>query len=77
MPLSANKVPPSQVINFTLSYFFNAARKTNITSKKEIAKMRAEELRLTPQNIGDFSKRISINDQLSKSRQQSFIDIFI
>ncbi|NVM04629.1 MAG: hypothetical protein HWN67_20060 [Candidatus Helarchaeota archaeon] len=75
MPQQINKVPPMDVINFTFNYFKNAIRKTNVRSKRQVAQIKAEELRMNPQTLGAYSKRISVTDQFSKTHQQRFIDI--
>ena len=75
MPLPAGKVPPSDVLNFTISYFKRAANRTNITSKKEIAQMKAQELKLNPQIVGTYARRISMEEQIGKTSQRRFIDM--
>ena len=75
MPQQSVKVTPTQVMNFTFDYFQNAIRKTNVRSRQQVTQMRSEELRLTPQNVGDFARRISISSQFSKSPQKRFIDL--
>ena len=75
MPQQPVKVTPTQVMNFTFDYFQNAFRKTNVRSRQQVVQMRSEELRLTPQNVGDFARRISISSQFSKSPQKRFIDL--
>jgi len=75
MPLPAGKVSPSDVLNFTMTYFKRAASRTNITSKKEIAQMKAQELKLIPQDVGTYARRISMSDQIGKTSQRRFIDM--
>jgi len=75
MPQQPVKLSPTQIINFTFDYFHNAVRRTNVRSKQQAAQMRTEELRLTPQNVGDFASRISISSQFSKTPQERFIDL--
>ena len=75
MPQQPVKLSPTQIINFTFDYFHNAVKRTNVRSKQKVAQMRSEELRLTPQNVGDFAKRISISSQFSKTPQKRFIDL--
>lgn len=77
MPQQTNtiKVTPQAVLNFELNYFRNAVRKSNVTSRQQLRQMRSEDLRLTPQTMGAYSKRLSMNDQFSKTEQQRFIDL--
>ncbi len=75
MPLPAGKVPPSDVLNFTMTYFKRAVSRTNITSKKEIAQMKAQELKLNPQDVGAYARRVSMSEQISKTSQRRFIDM--
>ena len=75
MQLQINKVAPMDVINFTFNYFKTALRKTNVRSKQQVAQMKTEELRMNPQTLGAYSKKISISEQFSKTHQQRFIDI--
>ena len=70
------KVTPSNVINFTFNYFRSAIRKTNARSRQDAQRIRSEDLRMTPQTVGSFARRISMQDQFSKTHQQRFIDMF-
>jgi len=70
MPQQPVKLSPTQIINFTFDYFHNAVKRTNVRSKQKVAQMRSEELKLTPQNVGD-----SMSSQFSKTPQKRFIDI--
>lgn len=75
MPQQSVKLTPTQVMNFTFDYFHNAVRKSKVGSKQQVTQMRSEELRLTPQDVGNFARRISISSQFSKSPQKRFIDL--
>jgi len=71
-----NKLAPADVLSFTFNYTRSAMKKGGFRSRQEVAQLRTQELKLTPQNVGDFAKRISIQSQFSKTQQQRFIDIF-
>lgn len=71
-----NKLAPADVLSFTFNYTRNAMKKGGFRSKQEAAQTRTQELKLTPQMVGDFANRINIQYQFSKSQQQRFIDIF-
>ncbi len=75
MPAELTKVSPQQIFNFTQDYSKNATRKTNVTSQQQRAQMVQQELTLNPQTLGAWSRRISLQDQLSKSVHKRFIDI--
>ena len=75
MPAEPVRVSPQQVFNFAQDFFRTATRKTNVTSQQQRAQMVKQELSLDPQRLGAWSKRISLQDQLSKSVHKRFIDI--
>jgi hypothetical protein len=71
-----NKIAPSDVLSFAFNYTRNAMRKGGISSRQDAAQLRSQELKLTPENVGDFAKRIDIRSQFAKTQQQRFIDTF-
>ena len=75
MPAEPVKVSPQQVFNFVQDFSKTATRKTNITSQQQRTQMIKQELTLNAQTLGAWSKRISLQDQLSKSVHRRFIDI--
>ncbi len=75
MPAELAKVSPQQALSFTQEYTKNATRKTNIKSQQQRVQMNQQELKLNPQALGAWSRKISLQDQLSKSVHKRFIDI--
>ena len=75
MPSGPVKVSPQQVFNFAQDYYKTATSKTNVTSLRQRSQMIQQELKLNPQTLGAWSKRISLEDQLSKTPHRRFIDI--
>lgn len=71
-----NKLPPADVLSFTFNYTRSAVKKSSVHSRQDALQLRTQELKLTPQNVGDFANRINIQYQFSKTQQQRFIDIF-
>jgi len=74
--ISTAKVDILRNLNFEQNYFQNAVRKTNVRSKIEFNQIQQERNTLSPEKIGAFSRRISIQSNLNKTFQERFFEMY-
>ena len=64
-------------LSFNQNYFRNAVRKTNVKSRVIFNQISRERSDLTPEDLGKFARRITIQDNQGKSPQDRFYDTFV
>ncbi|RKY85713.1 hypothetical protein DRQ09_06915 [candidate division KSB1 bacterium] len=77
MPTFNIKLDLTRNLNFSRNFQINAVRKTNVKTREEFHRIIAEKNTITPQDIGNVARRISIQSQRGKTIQERFFDMFI
>ena len=71
------KINPTRTFNVNLNYQKTAFRRTAANSIQKINQFRAEDNKVSPEDLGRLASRGSVQDQLSKSFHERFIDIYL
>ena len=64
-------------MNFIIERSHGAAVQAGVRTKQEIVQLTSEDLRVTPQDLGNVANRINIKAQFAKTTQQRFFDLFV
>jgi len=64
-------------ISTNQQYLRNAVRRSSTTSLREARQIMTEQNRVTPQSIGNATRRFSMSDQAQKTPQDRFLDFYI
>ena len=63
-------------LNFSRQFQIQAVRKTNIRSKNDFHQLVAEKNKITPQDIGNATNRLSMKHQRNKTLHDRFFETF-
>ncbi len=63
-------------LNFMRGFQTKAMKTGNVTSQEDRNRYQKQKMQLSPQNIGENARRISVEDNRSKTPQQRFFDFY-
>ena len=62
-------------LDFARNFQTTAVKKTNVRSRETFHALKAEKYTITPQDIGRYGRRISIEDKKGKTLQDKIVDL--
>ena len=75
--MPTGKINLLQMLSVNLNYQRAAFRRTSADSIQKMNQLRAEDTKVSPEDLGRLASRGSVQDQLSKSFHERFIDIYL
>ena len=75
--LNVPRINISRNLSTSKNFQNTAVRRTNVRSRTEFTQLVQQNNNVTPQDIGNMARRISIRDNQFKSPQDRFFDVFI
>ena len=75
--MPTGKINLTQMFNVNQNYQRTAFRRTSIDSIQKMNQFQAENTKVSPEDLGRLSQRGNVQDQLSKTIHQRFLDIYL